>query len=36
VTGPTPRIHGEVLDGVSATTLWTPHDRATHALEFEP
>ena len=26
-----PTIHGDVLDGVSATTLWTLHNRATEA-----
>lgn len=31
VTGPALRIDGNVLDGVSATTLWTLHNRASEA-----
>jgi O-methyltransferase involved in polyketide biosynthesis len=31
VTGPAPRVDGNVLEGVSATTLWTLNNRASEA-----
>lgn len=31
MAGPTPQVDGNVLDGVSATTLWTLHNRASEA-----
>lgn len=31
MTGPAPRVDGNVLEGVSATTLWTLHNRASEA-----